>query len=84
MRHPTIKSFFPAFELNKVLENHGVSEVIKSSNENFKVGDWVYGLTGWEEYTHVPASLAQTFKVFNHIKDSGLPVTYYVGALGEQ
>jgi NADPH-dependent curcumin reductase CurA len=82
MRPPTIKSYFPAFELNKALQGHGVSEVIKSANEKFKVGDWVYGITGWEEYTHVPASFAQTFEVFNHIKNSGLPVTYYVGAIG--
>jgi NADPH-dependent curcumin reductase CurA len=82
MRSPGIKSFFPEFELNKVLESHGVSNVIKSANENFKIGDLVYGFIGWEEYTHVPASLAPTFKLSNHIKQLGFPVTYYVGILG--
>jgi NADPH-dependent curcumin reductase CurA len=81
MRPSTIKSYFPAFELNNVFEGHGVSEVIKSANENFKVGDRVYGLIGWEEYTHVPASIALP-KMFNHIKNSEFPLTYYVGALG--
>jgi len=82
MRPANVKSYFPAFELDNVLQGHGISDVIKSTNENFKVGDRVYGLTGWEEYTRVPASLASTFKVFNHIKNSGLPMSHYVGVLG--
>ena len=38
----------------QVLVNFGVSRVIASGHLDFKVGDLVWGMTGWEEYTLVP------------------------------
>jgi NADPH-dependent curcumin reductase CurA len=65
-------------QIVQVLENFGVCKVIASGHQDFKVGDLVWGMTGWEEYTliHNPESF---FKI-NHPE---LPLSYYTGVLGE-
>jgi NADPH-dependent curcumin reductase CurA len=62
----------------QVLANFGVMRVISSGHPDFKAGDLVWGITGWEEYTVInnPESL---FRI-NHPK---LPLSYYTGILGE-
>ena len=62
----------------QTLVNFGVGKVIDSTHPEFKAGDLVWGMSGWEEYTLVsqPESL---FKV-NH---TDLPLSYYTGVLGE-
>ncbi|KAG2174379.1 hypothetical protein INT43_004402 [Umbelopsis isabellina] len=82
MRSAEVKSYSPAFELNKPMNGHVVGEVIKSNNPDFKVGDYVYGNGPFEEYTHVTAAAAKRFVVRNEARDSGIPVSYFVGALG--
>jgi NADPH-dependent curcumin reductase CurA len=82
MRPAETKSYSPAFELNKPMNGHVVGEVIKSNNSGFKVGDYVYGNGPFEEYTHVTAAAAKRFVVRNEARDSGIPVSYFVGALG--
>ncbi|RLM68840.1 putative alcohol dehydrogenase superfamily protein [Panicum miliaceum] len=54
-----------------------IGEVIDSTHPEFKAGDIVWGVSGWEEYTFVsqPESL---FKI-NHTE---LPLSYYTGVLG--
>lgn len=37
-------------ELGAVMRGSGVGEVIDSRSPAFRVGDWVYGVTGWQEY----------------------------------
>lgn len=68
----------PCVQTFQVLANFGVSKVVASGHPDFKVGDLVWGITGWEEYTLVtnPESL---FK----IKHPELPLSYYTGVLGE-
>jgi NADPH-dependent curcumin reductase CurA len=53
-------------------------KVISSGHQDFKAGDLVWGITGWEEYTVInnPETL---FKI-NHPE---LPLSYYTGILGE-
>ncbi|KAJ1265273.1 hypothetical protein BS78_08G065700 [Paspalum vaginatum] len=70
-------SFIESFVLGEALENFGVSKVIASGHPDFKIGDLVWGITGWEEYTLIsnPESL---FK----IKHPELPLSYYTGVLG--
>jgi len=77
---PTHNSFL--FALGSSPTAHGISEVIKTNSSKFKVGDLVYGMTGWEEYTHVPANQEAEFEVYNHIKTTGRPLSNYVGVLG--
>lgn len=66
-----------AFVIGEVLLNYGVGKVIDSAHPEFKAGDLVWGMSGWEEYTLIrqPESL----KKINHAE---LPLSYYTGVLG--
>lgn len=54
-----------------------MSKVIDSDNPNFKPGDLVSGLTGWEEY-----SLINRTEQLRKIDINDIPLSYYVGLLG--
>ena len=60
------------------ISGFGVGKVLDSGHPDFKVGDYVWGLTGWEEYSLItsPESL---FK----IKHTDIPLSYYTGLLGK-
>ncbi|KAH8552392.1 hypothetical protein BGW37DRAFT_519166 [Umbelopsis sp. PMI_123] len=80
MNGPEIQSYIPGFELNKPMAGHVIAKVIKTNNPEFKEGDFVFGLGNFEEYTHVPAD-ANGFVVRNEARDSGLPLSYFLGIL---
>lgn len=72
------------YAIGTVLDGYGISVVLRSKNENFKVGDYVYSVTiGWEEYTVVRAASAASFELRNEAKESGLPISNYIGVLGK-
>lgn len=62
----------------KVMTGFGVGKVLDSGHSDFKVGDLVWGTTGWEQYSLI-TSPEELFK----IKHTDLPLSYYVGILGE-
>ncbi|KAK1401805.1 hypothetical protein POM88_001410 [Heracleum sosnowskyi] len=66
-----------------VMEGFGVSRVLHSKNQNFKAGDVVTGLTGWEEYS-VIHNTAQLRKIQQDHDDENVPIplSYHVGLLG--
>jgi NADPH-dependent curcumin reductase CurA len=83
MRAPESKSYVPPFELNKPLTNFGVGKIIKSDNIGYKVGQLVYGLCGYEEYTIHSRGYVETFRIFTEAElKLGLPLTTWVGAAG--
>jgi NADPH-dependent curcumin reductase CurA len=43
-------SYIAPVELGTVMRSSGVGEVVQSDNPDFKVGDRVMGLLGWQEY----------------------------------
>ncbi|KAF8020498.1 hypothetical protein BT93_G1039 [Corymbia citriodora subsp. variegata] len=55
----------------------GVAKIVDSGNPAFEVGDLVYGMTGWEEYSLInnPQGL---FKIHH----TDVPLSYYTGILG--
>jgi NADPH-dependent curcumin reductase CurA len=62
----------------KPFEGFGVSKVIDSDHPNFKPGDLVSGITGWEEY-----SLIHRTEQLRKIQpDDDIPLSYHVGLLG--
>ncbi|CEP19457.1 hypothetical protein [Parasitella parasitica] len=85
MRDPSIKSYAPAFDLNKPMTGDTMSVVIKSNNPDYKVDDLVYGRTGqgvFAEYVHVSAEYAKNaYVVRNDAKENKLPIRHYVGVL---
>ncbi|KAG6400095.1 hypothetical protein SASPL_141583 [Salvia splendens] len=68
----------PSFTLDSPIYGFGVSKVLDSSHPNFKTGELVWGFTGWEEYSLIKDP-DQLFKV----QDKDLPLSYYIGILGE-
>ncbi|XP_026422527.1 2-alkenal reductase (NADP(+)-dependent)-like isoform X2 [Papaver somniferum] len=63
----------------KPIIGHAVSEVLDSGNPNFKQGDYVWGLVGWEQYSLIenPHPMALT-----KIDYTDVPLSYYTGILG--
>ncbi|HXX90310.1 MAG TPA: NADP-dependent oxidoreductase [Acidimicrobiales bacterium] len=55
---PTIRTwmndapgYLPPIALGDVVRSPGVGEIIESNTERYAVGDVVYGMTGWQDYT---------------------------------
>lgn len=71
-----------AYVLVQIIEGFGVSRVLHSKNQDFKAGDIVTGLTGWEEYS-VIHNTAQLRKIQQDDDESvPIPLSYHVGLLG--
>ncbi|KAK4275565.1 hypothetical protein QN277_018623 [Acacia crassicarpa] len=77
MSIPLFTSYVDSFQPGSPISGLGVSKVIDSRNQNFREGDLVWGLTGWEEYS-VISSTESMFK----IQHTDLPLSYYTGILG--
>ncbi|KAI3963234.1 hypothetical protein MKX01_030364 [Papaver californicum] len=69
-------SYIPPFSPGSVIVGFGVSKVVDSENENFKIGDIVTGITGWEEY-----SLIHKTELLRKIQSDDIPLSYHLGLL---
>jgi NADPH-dependent curcumin reductase CurA len=79
MRMNTVsESYFPAFQLGKPLQGAGIAKIIASENDNYKIGDIVATIIGWEEYTIVSKESPMQ-KINNELN---FPLTHYLGILG--
>lgn len=70
------KSYIPPVQVGEVMRAGSVGEVIDSKIEKFKIGDFVTGWGGVQEYALTDESM--WFKVDPSIA----PLSYYIGALG--
>ncbi|XP_059665568.1 2-alkenal reductase (NADP(+)-dependent) [Cornus florida] len=70
-------SYIPPFTPGSVIQGFSVSRVVDSDNPDFKPGDLIAGLMGWEEY-----SLIQKTEKLRKIQPDDIPLSYYVGLLG--
>ncbi|KAK6778186.1 hypothetical protein RDI58_024904 [Solanum bulbocastanum] len=70
---PLLASFNPG----SVIIGLGVAKVIKSADADFEEGDYIWGMTAWEDYTLI----LNTNGLFN-IKYTDVPLSYYAGILG--
>ncbi|OAY37885.1 2-alkenal reductase (NADP(+)-dependent) [Manihot esculenta] len=68
---------FSSYTPGSPLTGFGVSKVLDSRNPEFKEGDLVWGITGWEEY-----SLITNPQVLFKILHTDVPLSYYTGILG--
>ncbi|XP_071689549.1 2-alkenal reductase (NADP(+)-dependent)-like [Rutidosis leptorrhynchoides] len=70
-------SYVESFTPGSPIVGYGVAKVLDSGHSNFKNGDLVWGITGWEEYSVItnPEAL---FK----IQHTDVPLSYYTGILG--
>ncbi|WVZ53459.1 hypothetical protein U9M48_004398, partial [Paspalum notatum var. saurae] len=65
------------FVVGEALLNYGVGKVVDSTHPEFKAGDLVWGMSGWEEYSLI--TQPESLKKINHAE---LPLSYYTGVLG--
>ena len=57
---------------------YGVAKVLDSGHPEFKAGDLVWGITGWEEYTLITKT-----ETLIKIQHTDIPLSYYTGILGK-
>ncbi|KAF4358540.1 hypothetical protein G4B88_015925 [Cannabis sativa] len=82
-REPYVDSFNPGsisipHLIISPITGYGVCKVLESGDPNFNEGDFIWGMTGWEEYT-ILNSTQGLFKI-QHTTD--IPLSYYTGILG--
>jgi NADPH-dependent curcumin reductase len=73
------KSYAQPQPLNAVMQGGTAGEVVASKNENFKTGDKVVGLGGWQQYLLVDA---QQRGVLQKVDTTRVPLSAYLGAVG--
>ncbi|KAG5530422.1 hypothetical protein RHGRI_025392 [Rhododendron griersonianum] len=74
----SIGSYSASFTPGSPITGFGVARVIDSGHPNFKKGDLVWGMTGWEEY-----SLITEPETLHKIEHTDVPLSYYTGILGK-
>lgn len=57
-----------------------MAKVLDSNDDKFKKGDLIWGLTGWEEYSHITNTHAHGLFKIEH---TDVPLSYYTGLLGK-
>nr|UWL85802.1 pulegone-reductase [Schizonepeta tenuifolia]WBW02126.1 pulegone reductase [Schizonepeta tenuifolia]7VR2_A Chain A, (-)-pulegone reductase PR1292 from Nepeta tenuifolia [Schizonepeta tenuifolia]7VR2_B Chain B, (-)-pulegone reductase PR1292 from Nepeta tenuifolia [Schizonepeta tenuifolia]7VR4_A Chain A, (-)-pulegone reductase PR1294 from Nepeta tenuifolia in complex with NADPH [Schizonepeta tenuifolia] len=70
-------NYVPIFIPGSPITGDGVAKVLDSSHPDFKRGDLIRGITGWEEYT-----LIQSAEFITKIQHTDLPLSYHIGILG--
>ncbi|RWR96735.1 2-alkenal reductase NADP+-dependent [Cinnamomum micranthum f. kanehirae] len=76
-KHDDAPSYIDPFTPGSPILGFGVAKVLDSGHPNFKAGDLVWGITGWEEFSLISAP-ETLFK----ITDTDVPLSYYTGLLG--
>ncbi|KAJ5161918.1 hypothetical protein N7492_007310 [Penicillium capsulatum] len=81
MRSAEIKSYAPAFQLNKPVESASIAKVIRSNNPSYKEGDLIIGHVAVQEYIALEsAQLVRIRKLENPLGIEDLRV--FLGPLG--
>jgi NADPH-dependent curcumin reductase CurA len=70
-------SYMPPIALGDVIRSSTVGTVVESSHPDFEVGDIVYGLNGWEEY-----SVSNGYFLTKVPSDNQFPLHYYLSVFG--
>ncbi|KAK6130594.1 hypothetical protein DH2020_035686 [Rehmannia glutinosa] len=70
-------SYVDSFTPGSPITGYGVARVVDSCHPNFKKGDLIWGITGWEEY-----SLIKSTEGLFKIQHTDIPLSYYTGILG--
>ncbi|KAF6162318.1 hypothetical protein GIB67_008447 [Kingdonia uniflora] len=70
-------SYIPPFIPGEPITGYGVAKVVDSRHPEFKAGNLVWGLTGWEDY-----SLIMQREPLIKIEHTDVPLSYYTRILG--
>jgi NADPH-dependent curcumin reductase CurA len=81
MRPAEVKSYAPAFDLNKPIESASIAKVLRSNTDSYKEGDLVIGHVAIQEYISLDGpNLARIRKLENPLGIEDIRV--FLGALG--
>jgi NADPH-dependent curcumin reductase CurA len=72
------RSYAPPQPLNQVMIGGTAGEVIASKHADFKPGDHVVGMGGWQQYSVVDGSA----RAIRKVDTSRIPLSAYLGAVG--
>ncbi|XP_047977226.1 2-alkenal reductase (NADP(+)-dependent)-like [Salvia hispanica] len=70
-------NYIPIFTPGLPILGNGVAKVVDSSNPNYKKGELICGMFGWEEY-----SLVKSTDILLKIEHTDVPLSYYTGLVG--
>lgn len=70
------RSYIPPVQINEVMRAGGVGKIIDSNNEYFKVGEFVYGQTGVQQF------VITNGKGYHKVDPNLAPLPMYTGTLG--
>jgi len=73
------KSYVEPQALDRVMQGGTVGEVVASQHPNYRVGDHVVGMGGWQEYAMFDAASPGALQ---KIDASRIPLSAYLGAVG--
>jgi NADPH-dependent curcumin reductase CurA len=75
-----IEQYMPPVKIGETMRGLGIGQVEQSNNSRFKVGDYVSGMLGWQEY--VIATGNEPFPLVTLPKIAGVPLAALAGAAG--
>lgn len=70
------RSYIPPVQIDEVMRAGGVGKIIDSKNEHFKVGEFVYGQTGVQQF------VITNGKGYHKVDPNLAPLPMYTGTLG--
>jgi NADPH-dependent curcumin reductase CurA len=73
------KSYAAPQPLGKVMQGGTVGEVVESKSPDYKPGDKVVGMGGWQQYSVVDAGPAGMMR---KVDTTHVPISHYLGAVG--
>jgi NADPH-dependent curcumin reductase CurA len=71
-----VKSYIPAFELQKPIQSMGIAKVTASNNPKFAIGDFLSGMMDWKQFQTSKGERLLT------VDDKAAPLSVYLGLLG--
>lgn len=75
-----VDQYMPPVQIGEVMRGLGIGRVEESNNPNFKKGDYVSGLIGWQDYLVANEQSLQTLAKLPTV--SGVPVEAFAGPAG--
>ncbi|KAF9613084.1 hypothetical protein IFM89_005532 [Coptis chinensis] len=77
---PDNQSYPTSFVPGSPINGYGASKVVESGHKDYKEGDLVWGITGWEQFTLLPNPNPA---LLTKIKYTDVPLSYYTGILAQ-
>jgi len=74
-------TYAPNYEVNKPLYGFALGQVVDSLGEEFKEGDFIFGMFKWQTYVVVPKEKMKEAMI-QKVPDPSIPLSHYLGIFG--